>query len=89
LFGSAAGAAPRGSGTETQAWINSIMNGGAAGGAALAGFASGRPILALALAAAAAAAAAVSAGITAAIGKPEQDAGARSQQAVTAGPQAR
>jgi MFS family permease len=89
LFGSAASAAPRGSGTETQAWINSIMNGGAAGGAALAGFASGRPILALALAAAAAAAAAASAGITAAIGKPEQDAGARSQQAVTAGPQAR
>lgn len=30
----AAGAAPHGRGTETQAWINSIMNGGAAGGAA-------------------------------------------------------
>jgi MFS family permease len=64
LFGAAAGAAPHGRGTETQAWINSIMNGGAAGGAALAGFASGQPILALALATAAAAAAAVSAVIT-------------------------
>ncbi len=37
LFSQAAAAAPRGSGTETQAWLNSIMNGGAAGGAALAG----------------------------------------------------
>jgi MFS family permease len=63
LFGAAASAAPRGAGTETQAWINSIMNGGAAGGAALAGLASGRPVLALALAAAAAAA---SAAVTAA-----------------------
>ena len=66
LFGAAASAAPRGAGTETQAWINSIMNGGAAGGAALAGLASGRPVLALALAAAAAAAAAASAAVTAA-----------------------
>ena len=41
LFGAAAGAAPPGNGTETQAWLNSIMNGGAAGGAALAGFAAG------------------------------------------------
>ncbi|HJY60414.1 MAG TPA: MFS transporter [Streptosporangiaceae bacterium] len=31
LFGAAARAAPPGHGTETQAWINSIMNGGAAG----------------------------------------------------------
>ena len=61
LFGSAAAAAPAGSGTETQSWVNSIMNGGAAGGAALAGFASGQPVLALGLAAAAAGAAAVSA----------------------------
>jgi MFS family permease len=61
LFGSAAAAAPPGNGTETQAWVNSIMNGGAAGGAALAGFASGRPVLALGLAAAAAVAAALSA----------------------------
>ena len=36
------------------------MNGGAAGGAALAGFASGRPLVAMGLAAAAAAAAALS-----------------------------
>ena len=43
LFGAAASAAPRGGGTETQAWLNSIMNGGAAAGAALAGFAAGGP----------------------------------------------
>ena len=61
LFGTAARAAPPGSGTETQAWVNSIMNGGAAGGAALAGFASARPVLALGLAAGAAIAAALSA----------------------------
>ena len=60
LFGAAARAAPPGTGTETQSWLNSIMNGGAAGGAALAGFASGRPLVALGLAAAAAAAAALS-----------------------------
>jgi MFS family permease len=65
LFGAAASTAPRGGGTETQAWINSIMNGGAAAGAALAGFASGQPILALAVAAAAAAAAAASAALSA------------------------
>jgi MFS family permease len=61
LFGTAADAAPHGGGTETQAWLNSIMNGGAAGGAALAGFAAGQPVLALALAAVTAAAAALSA----------------------------
>ena len=61
VFSRAADAAPRGGGTETQAWLNSIMNGGAAGGAALAGVAAGRPVLALALGAAAAAAAAASA----------------------------
>jgi hypothetical protein len=61
LFGAAGSAAPVGSGTETQAWINSIMNGGAAGGAALAGFSAGRPVLALSLAAVTAAAAALSA----------------------------
>jgi len=70
LFGAAADAAPRGGGTETQAWLNSIMNGGAAAGAALAGFAAGRPILALALAAAAAAAAAASAAVTAVVRQP-------------------
>ena len=61
LFGAAARAAPPGSGTETQAWVNSIMNGGAAGGAALAGFASGRPVVAMGVAAVAAIAAAFSA----------------------------
>lgn len=54
LAGSAA--APHG-GTEAQGWLNSVMNAGAAGGAALAGLSAGRPVLALALAAAAAAAA--------------------------------
>jgi MFS family permease len=58
LFGRAADAAPPGGGTETQAWLNSIMNGGAAGGAALAGLASGQPIGALGLSCALAAAAA-------------------------------
>jgi hypothetical protein len=58
LFSATAAAAPRGCGTEAQAWINSIMNGGAAGGAALAGLAAGRPVLGLSLAAAAAGAAA-------------------------------
>ncbi len=61
LFSAAAATAPAGGGTETQAWINSIMNGGAAAGAALAGLAAGRPVLGLLLAAAAAAAAAASA----------------------------
>jgi len=61
LFGAAARAAPPGQGTETQAWVNSIMNGGAAAGAALAGFASARPVLGLGLAAAAAIAGALSA----------------------------
>jgi hypothetical protein len=68
LFGAAASAAPRDGGTETQAWLNSIMNGGAAAGAALAGLAAARPILALGLAAvtaALAAAAAASAAATA------------------------
>ena len=63
LFGAAARAAPPGHGTETQAWLNSIMNGGAAGGAALAGVASARPVLALGVAAAAAVVAAGAAGM--------------------------
>ena len=63
LFGAAARAAPPGHGTETQAWLNSIMNGGAAGGAALAGIASAQPILALGVAAAAAVMAAGAAGM--------------------------
>jgi MFS family permease len=76
LFGAAASAAPRGSGTETQAWINSTMNAGAAGGAALAGLAAGSPILALALAAAAAA----SAAITAAIRQPRRESPSRERE---------
>ena len=61
LFSTTAGAAPRGSGTEAQAWINSIMNGGAAAGAALAGLAASNPVLGLSLATATAAAAAAAA----------------------------
>ncbi len=61
LFTMAASAAPEGNGTETQSWLNSIMNGGAASGAALAGLTASRPILGLALAAGAAAAAAITA----------------------------
>ena len=73
LFGAAARAAPPGHGTETQAWVNSIMNGGAAGGAALAGVASARPVLALGVAAAAAVVAAGAAGMHhAPFGKNEQ-----------------
>jgi len=49
LFGQAANAAPPGGGTEAQAWLNSIMNAGGAAGAALAGVASGQPVLALGL----------------------------------------
>ena len=73
LFGGAAAAAPGGSGTETQAWLNSIMNGGAAAGAAaagallsgpvLGGAGANRPVLALALACALALGAAVSAAV--------------------------
>lgn len=61
LFSAAADSAPAGAGTESQAWINSVMNGGAASGAALAGLAASRPVLALALAAVTAAAAALTA----------------------------
>jgi hypothetical protein len=80
LFGRAAAAAPSGSGTETQAWLNSIMNGGAAAGAAatgavLGGAGPGRPILALALAFAWALGAAASA----AIAGPSHDTGTRAR----------
>ncbi|HEY1004837.1 MAG TPA: MFS transporter [Streptosporangiaceae bacterium] len=77
LFSGAAAAAPSGSGTETQAWLNSIMNGGAAAGAAAAGALLGsqvggagatRPVLALALACALALGAAVGAAVSAAVG---------------------
>ena len=64
LFGTAATAAPRGGGIQTQAWLNSIMNGGAAAGAALAAVAAGRPLIALALAAAFALASAATAAVT-------------------------
>jgi hypothetical protein len=77
LFSGVAVAALRGSGTETQAWLNSIMNGGAAAGAAATGALLGNPVLgeagpdravlalvlAFALAAGAAVGAAVSAGV--------------------------
>jgi MFS family permease len=56
LFGLASNAAPGGGGTEAQSWLSSLMNGGAAAGAALAGATAGRPVLSLAIAAAAAAA---------------------------------
>jgi MFS family permease len=77
LFSGAAAAAPSGSGTETQAWLNSIMNGGAAAGAAAAGALLGSPVLggagaravlALALACALALGAALSAAVSAAVG---------------------
>jgi MFS family permease len=61
LFGTAAASAPRDRGAETQAWVNSIMNGSAAAGATIAAFAAARPILALGLASAMAAVAALSA----------------------------
>lgn len=64
LFTTAAATAPRGGSTEAQAWLNSIMNGGAAGGAALAGLTASQPGLGLALAAATATAAAVTATLT-------------------------
>jgi MFS family permease len=56
LFGLASSAAPDGAGTEAQAWLSSVMNGGAAAGAALAGVTASRPVLSLAIAAVAAAA---------------------------------
>ncbi len=59
LFGLASNAAPEGGGTEAQSWLSSLMNGGAAAGAALAGATAGRPVLSLAIAAVAAAAGAV------------------------------
>jgi MFS family permease len=56
LFGLASSAAPDGGSTEAQSWLSSVMNGGAAAGAALAGATAGLPVLSLAVAAAAAAA---------------------------------
>jgi hypothetical protein len=65
LFGLAASAAPSSAGTETQAWLNTGMNGGAAAGAVLAGLTAGQPLVALALAALTATAAAASAAVSA------------------------
>jgi MFS family permease len=59
LFGLASSAAPDGGGTEAQAWLSSVMNGGAAAGAALAGATAGQPVVSLGVAAAAAAASSV------------------------------
>lgn len=64
LFGLASTAAPGGGGTESQAWLNSAMNGGAAAGAALAGVTASRPVLSLAIAAVAATAAAASSAVS-------------------------
>ncbi len=63
LFTAAAAAAPDGQGTEAQSWLNSMMNGGAAAGAALTGITASQPVLGLAIAAAAAAAAALTAAV--------------------------
>jgi len=62
LFSQASGGPGAGAegGTEAQGWLNSVMNGGAAAGAALAGSTASWPVLPLALAAAVAAAAAAS-----------------------------
>jgi MFS family permease len=54
FFTMTASAAPSHNATEAQAWLNSMMNGGAAAGAALAGLTASQPILGLAAAAAAA-----------------------------------
>ncbi|HSZ40842.1 MAG TPA: MFS transporter [Trebonia sp.] len=78
LFSRAGSAAPPGSDTEAQGWLNSVMNGGASAGAAIAGLASGNPVLALGLAAAAAAIAAAAAfSRTAAAGPPVRNGSAR------------
>ena len=59
LFGLASSAAPEGGATEAQSWLSSVMNGGAAAGAALAGATAGQPVLSLGIAAVAAAAGSV------------------------------
>ncbi|HTZ93232.1 MAG TPA: MFS transporter [Streptosporangiaceae bacterium] len=51
LFTLTAAAVPGRNGTEAQAWLNSMMNGGAAGGAAIAGLSASKPALGLAIAA--------------------------------------
>jgi MFS family permease len=64
LFGLASSAAEDGEGTEAQAWLNSVMNGGAAAGAALAGITASRPVLSLAAASAVSGAAALSSAVS-------------------------
>ena len=59
FFTMTASAADNRNGTEAQAWLNSMMNGGAAAGAALAGFTASQPMISLAIAAGAAGAAAL------------------------------
>ncbi|HEX3789081.1 MAG TPA: MFS transporter [Pseudonocardiaceae bacterium] len=59
LFTATAEAAPVGTATEAQSWVNTIMSGGASLGAVLAGFTADRPTLGLVLAAAAAGVAAL------------------------------
>jgi MFS family permease len=51
LFTLTASTASGHNGTEAQAWLNSMMNGGAAAGAALAGLSASQPVLGLAVAA--------------------------------------
>ena len=82
LFSAAGAAAERGNGAEAQAWINSIMNGGAACGAALAGFTAGQPIFGLVIAAAAAGAAAASSVVAAPRRKQARAEAARAAEAV-------
>jgi len=54
FFTMTASAVPSRNGTEAQAWLNSMMNGGAAAGAAVAGLTASRPMISLAVAAGAA-----------------------------------
>jgi MFS family permease len=63
LFTAAAAAVPGGNGVEAQSWLNSMMNGGAAAGAALAGLTASQPVLGLTLATGTAATAALTAAV--------------------------
>ena len=54
LFTSAADAAPEGTATEAQSWVNTIMSGGASAGAVVAGVMAASPVLGLVVAAGAA-----------------------------------
>lgn len=61
LFTATANAAPAGTATEAQSWVNTIMSGGASAGAVIAGLTATAPILGIAIAAGAAGLAAVTA----------------------------